>query len=211
MGHGRWTAAAFVLVIGGGLVPSAQATDLNLRFRSGGVSFITVAPGTVVNWAAVGELGDAANEGLALFSFDLQWSGGALPPAATPTTGPMLNFARPAGINNPAGFGGTASSPGRLLQVGGAQNTINNLFAPYPTGSVITGVAAPGQPATLVTGQVTAPMQPGTYSLSASNLVANVIRQGETGSPFWHVEKASTGIMTFLTVQVATGSRSEAR
>ena len=67
--------------------------------------------------------------------------------AATPTTNPIMNFARPAGINNPAGFGGTPSA-GRLLQVGGAQNTMNSSFAPYPIGTVITGVGLPAQPAT---------------------------------------------------------------
>ena len=160
-----------------------------------------MAPGSAVPWTLVGELSDNTNEGLALFSVDLSWSGGPLSPAAAPTSGPMLNFARPAGINNPAGFGGTPSA-GQLLQVGGAQNTINSTFAPYPIGSVITGVAWPGQPAALATGQLTAPAQPGIYSLSSSNLVANVIRQGETGSPFWRVDRAAAGTMTFLIVQV---------
>lgn len=205
MVQGRRAAGAFAIVIGTCFAPGAFATSLNLRLESGGSNLITVAPGAVVNWAAIGQLSDDANEGLALFAFDLQWSGGALSPAATPTTSPMLNFARPAGLDNPAGFGGTASQ-GRLVQVGGAQNTINSSFAPYPIGAVITGVASPGQPATLATGQLTAPLLSGTYSLSAWNLVANVIRQGETGSPFWRVEKANVGNMTFLLVQVTTAT-----
>jgi hypothetical protein len=191
----------------------AFATNLNLRLQSGGVSFITVAPGTQVAWTMVGELSDNANEGLALFSVDLSWSGGTLLPAAAPTSNPMLNFARPAGVTNPAGFGGTPSA-GRLVQVGGAQNTINSTFAPYPIGAVITGVGWPGQPVALATGQFTAPPQPGIYSLSASNLVANVIRQGEMGTPFWRVEAAPAGNMTFLVVQVAgdeTGPRPRSR
>ena len=201
MFHGRWAAGAFAWVVATGVSLPAFASNLNLRLQSGGSSFITVAPGTPVPWAVVGELSDDLNEGLALFSVDLEWSGGALSPAAAPATNPMLNFARPAGVNNPAGFGGTTSA-GRLLQVGGAQNTINSLFAPYPIGTVITGVAWPGQPVALAAGQVTAPTQPGTYVLSASNPVANVIRQGETGTPFWRVEKALPGNMTFLIVQV---------
>ena len=63
-------------------------------------------------------------------------------------------------------------------------------------------MAWPGQPAALATGQLTAPAQPGVYSLSSSNLVANVIRQGETGTPFWRVDRAAAGTMTFLIVQV---------
>lgn len=201
MNHGRWAAGAFALVLGAASAAPAFATNLNLRLESGGLTFITVAPGAPVSWALVGQLSDNANEGLALFSVDLQWSGGPLSPAAAPTTNPMLNFARPAGLNNPAGFGGTPSA-GKLLQVGGAQNTINSSFAPYPIGTVITGVAWPGQPVALATGQLTAPLTPGTYSMSPSNVVANVIRQGETGDPFWRVDRAAPGNMTFLIVQV---------
>lgn len=203
MNHGRWAAGAFAMVLGAASAAPAFAANLNLRLQSGGISFVTVAPGAVVPWTLVGELSDNANEGLALFSVDLSWSGGVLSPAAAPASSPMLNFARPAGVNNPAGFGGTPSA-GKLVQVGGAQNTIASSFAPYPIGTVITGVAWPGQPVGLATGQLTAPSQPGTYSLSASNLVANVIRQGETGTPFWHVDKAGPGNMTFLIVQVTS-------
>jgi hypothetical protein len=202
--HGGRAAAAFAMIVAVSASP-AFATNLNLRLQSGTSSFITVAPGAPVSWTLVGELSDDANEGLALFSVDLSWSGGPLAPAAAPTASPMLNFARPAGVNNPAGFGGTPDA-GMLLQVGGGQNTINSAFAPYPIGTVITGVAWPGQPVALANGQLTAPAQPGFYTLGASNLVANVIRQGETGTPFWRVDKAGTGSMTFLTVQVSAAA-----
>ena len=207
MNHGRRAAGAFAMILATGVAAPALASSLHLRLESGGSTSITVAPGATVTWTAVGTLSDDANEGLALFSVDLNWSGGPLPPAATPTTNPMLNFARPAGVNNPAGFGGTPSA-GMLRQVGGAQNTINSAFAPYPIGSVITGVAWPSQPAALATGQLTAPLVPGFYSLTASNLVANVIRQGETGDPFWRVERTTPGNMTFLIVQVAADAPS---
>ena len=58
------------------------------------------------------------------------------------------------------------------------------------------------------TGQLTAPLAPGFYSLTASNVVANVIRQGETGDPFWRVERTTPGNMTFLIVQVAADAPS---
>lgn len=201
--HRRWAVGAFAVVLSAAAAPSALATNLNLGLRSGGSSAITVAPGAVVTWTAVGELSDSATEGLALFAFDLAWTGGPLSPASAPSSNPMLNFARPAGLDNPAGFGGTPAA-GQLRQVGGAQNTINSSFAPYPIGTVITGVAAPGQPAALATGQLIAPLVPGTYTLSASNLLANVIRQGETGDPFWRVDKAGVGTVTSLVVQVSS-------
>ena len=123
----------------------------------------------------------------------------------------MLSFTRPAGLTNPAGFGGTVVG-GQLRQVGGAQNTIKNTFAPYPNGTVVTGVAAAGAPVTLASGQLTAPVAPGTYTLTPSGVVANVIRQGETGTPFWHVDRANAGTVQSLVVQVsssATGRRRE--
>ena len=164
MNHSRRAAGAFAMILATGVAAPALASSLHLRLESGGSTSITVAPGATVTWTAVGTLSDDANEGLALFSVDLLWSGGTLPPAATPTTNPMLNFARPAGVNNPAGFGGTPSA-GMLRQVGGAQNTINSAFAPYPIGSVVTGVAWPSQPAALATGQLTAPLAPGILQL----------------------------------------------
>jgi hypothetical protein len=188
-----------------GATASAFATNLNVRVQSGGTSAVTVPPGAVVNWTVVGELSDNVNAGLALFSVDLAWTGGPLTQAVNPTSGPMLNFTRPAGLTNPAGFGGTVVS-GQLRQVGGAQNTIKNTFAPFPNGTVVTGIAAAGAPVTLANGQLTAPVTPGTYTLSASGLVANVIRQGDTGTPFWHVDKANAGTNQSLVVQVSSSA-----
>jgi hypothetical protein len=193
-----WAAGAAIL----GAAASASATNLNVRVQSGGSSNVTVPPGATVSWAVVGELSDNLNAGLALFSVDLSWSGGPLAPASNPTSGPMLNFTRPAGLTNPAGFGGTVIG-GQLRQVGGAQNTIKNTFAPFPLGTVVTGIAAQGAPVTLATGQLTAPVTPGSYTLTASGLVANVIRQGETGTPFWHVDRANAGTVQSLVVQVS--------
>ncbi len=186
--------------------PTLHATNLGLRLRSGGSSSIQVAPGQIVNWELVGELSDTASEGLALFSVDLSWNGGALAPAATPVAAPMTSFAVPAGLNNPQGFGGVVVASG-LRQVGGAQNTLNNSFGPYPVGSVTTGVAELGAPQTLVSGQLTAPLTPGTYTLSVSRLVANVLAPGAGGVPVWKVEPAPPGTLVPLTVQVQTPVR----
>lgn len=179
----------------------ASATDFQLRIKSNGNQRIRTTPGSVINYTAVGELSDNQNEGLAMFSFDLNYTGGSLTPLAAPSSFPMQNFAKPLGVNNPAGFGGTVKGNG-LVQIGGAQNTINNFFAEYPSGSVITGVAKPGQPATLGSGSITAPYQVGNYRLSPTSVFANVIRQGETGTPVWKVDAASPRPVQDLEIEV---------
>jgi hypothetical protein len=189
--------------MGGALIAvgSASATDLNLNIQSGTANFIDVGPGARVSYTITGTLSDSASLGLAMFSLDLTFTGGALTHAANPTSDPMVRFSSPQGMTNPAGFGGTPIA-GKLVQVGGAQNTINNTLAPKPNGTVLTNVAQPSSPAVLVTGLVTAPNIPGIYTLSASNLFANVIRQGETGAPFWHVDACGAGSNQNLTIRV---------
>jgi hypothetical protein len=179
----------------------ALATNLNLQVESGGLTTVVVLPGANVPYSVVGVLSDAASDGLAGFSFNLAFTGGPLVKANEPTAGPMVSFDRPAGLTNPAGFGGTVVA-GQLIQVGGAQNTIANTFAPFPNGNVVTDVAQLGQAVVLVSGNLTAPVAPGTYVLSPSAVVVNVIRPGETGIPFWHVDKAAAGTVVPLTVQV---------
>lgn len=189
--------------------PAALASDLNLSVESGASNTISVSPCSTVNYAVVGELSDALNEGLASYRFNLSFDGGDLAQADAPGSAPMDHFKAPKGLNNPDGFGGTLSG-GDLIQVGGAQNTINSQFTgllstPVLTGTVVTGIAQPGSEATLVTGSLTAPTQPGTYTLSITEIGANVIRQGEVGPPtdsFWAVDAAPTGTVTNLTINV---------
>jgi CxxC motif-containing protein (DUF1111 family) len=181
---------------------SAAATDLELDIRANGSNVISVATGQSVTYVVTGVLSDGASSGLALFSFDLAYSGGALGPGLAPGTDPMLRFASPLGFSNPSGFGGTAIG-GVLRQVGGAQNTIDNTLAPTPIGTVLTGVAQPGAPVVLVRGVLVAPDVPGNYTLSASHVFANVLRAGETGTPFWHVDPCGAGTQHELTLHVA--------
>ena len=183
------------------LAPLASATDINVSVEVAGSNSATVSPGETVTYSVVAELSDAANEGLAFFTFDLSFEGGALSAADSPTTNPMLNFDRPLGMTNPSGFGGTPVA-GDLVQIGGAQNTWNNIFAPVPTGAVFTNVASPGTPVVLATGSVTAPLKVGDFELSVENLAANVIRQGEVGFPFWAVDAAGVGNVDNLTITV---------
>ena len=182
---------------------SAGATDLNIAVRGPlGASSVTVGPGGTVPYTVVGTLSDSLSDGLAMFSFNLAFSGGPLTPAANPTTSPINNFATPLGITNPAGFGGTVQG-GVLVQVGGAQNTINNTIAPVPNGSVLTGVAQPTNPVVLASGTLTAPYQVGTFTLDASALFANVLEPGQTGVPFWKVDPAGVGSIQGLVVEVS--------
>jgi hypothetical protein len=185
------------------LCPAASAaTDLNLTAESGGQTSVVVTPGALVNYAIVGELSDAGSLGLAMFTFDLEFTGGPLAQATTPVSDPMAHFAAPLGVNNPAGFGGTVVG-GTLVQIGGAQNSIANTVAPMPIGALLTGVAQLGSAQVLATGTLTAPMEVGTYTLSIENVMANVVRSGETGDPHWAVDPAGLGSTTSLTVEVA--------
>ncbi len=189
--------------------PLLHATNLDVRVRSAGLGTIQVAPGALVNYVVVGELSDASSDGLALFSVDLSWNGGALAPADAPGGAPMTSFATPAGVNNPQGFGGVPIAGG-LRQVGGGQNTLNNSFGPYPVGSVTTGVAQLGAAATLAAGQLTAPATPGSYTLGVSRVVANVIVAGATGTPVWRVVPAGPGALSPLVIQVQSPIRGQA-
>jgi len=190
-------AAGFLMAAAG----PALATNLNLSLQSGGSNVVTVLPGANVPYSVMGVLSDAASDGLAAFSIDVSFTGGPLAAADAPSGPPMVSFDRPAGLTNPAGFGGTVLT-GVLVQVGGAQNTIRNVFAPYPNGNVVTGVAQLGQALALVSGHLTAPATAGSYTLNASNLVANVIQTGQNGIPFWRVDKALPGTVVPLTVIV---------
>lgn len=177
--------------------------SVDVSVKSAGNSTINVEPGTLVTYQVTAVLSDNLNEGLGAILFDLTFDGGALTPADEPTANPMLNFDRPEGMTNPAGFGGTVVG-GVLVQVGGAQNTIKNTIvnAPFPIGSVIPDV---GQtPVEVVTGSLTAPMADGTYTLSVSIVIASAIQQGENGSgAFWATEAVSAGTLSNLTIVVA--------
>lgn len=188
---------------------TALATDLNVRVVSDtGLDLVTVPPGATVNYEVLGVLSsDTDNEGLGLFGFDIVFDGGDLGQAHTPASGPIASFVIPEGITNPAGFGGTANVPGRegdLVQIGGGQNTIKNVSenAPYPIAeAVVTGIGH--TEVVLAAGSLTAPDVEGTYTLSLTNLFANVIKLGESeDGTYWAVEEADVGTIENLTIEV---------
>ncbi|MCH7808384.1 MAG: hypothetical protein IIB60_04095, partial [Planctomycetes bacterium] len=236
----RVLTAVLGLCIGG--ASALGATVLNVSVEtSGGSNSTTVGAGGSVDYQIVGELGAgvADNNGLALVGFDLELVGtpdaGPLPAADAPSSGSMTAFVKPDGITNPDGYGGTLIGNVRT-QVGGGQNTINNVFAcsidsdcpgdtntcdggfcsqsaSFPVGAVETGIAWPGSPQILVTGSLTIPAgaPDGTvYTLVLSNLFANVILAGENGTGLHGFHKATNvldgGANTPLTITVESGT-----
>jgi hypothetical protein len=215
-------------MIAAGLTASAaMATNINISVQqSNGTNAITVAPGDTVDYKVIGTLTDDVNEGLALIGLNLDFTGGPMTPANSPSgsdftcTNPMRNFVIPEGVTNPGpgpgAFGGTVivgapcPNPLRacLVQAGGAQNTIRNTAdnASFPIGSVLIGVAKPGGcgQAVLLTGSLTVPLgtPTGDYFLNAFDVFANVISDGETGVGFYASEAAGVGSVTNLTVNV---------
>ncbi|MFH1110198.1 MAG: hypothetical protein V1790_13545 [Planctomycetota bacterium] len=195
----------------------AGTTNLDVSVESGGSNSIAAVPGQVVNYQVMGLLSDDNNKGLALVGFDLDFDGGDLSQADTPTgdpnsgcENPMIHFTMPWGVTNPAGFGGTVIN-GDLIQVGGAQNTINNTQPPVLIGTVLLGVAQPSGcgPAVLVTGALTAPSVPGSYTLASENLFANIITADATGVPFWRTQAAGVGTVVNLTIFVGNAPEPE--
>ena len=198
----RWLGVVLAAALCGST--AMATTNINLSVQGpNGEPEVNVAPGGIVSYRVVAELSDNLNEGLALVGFSLDYTGGAIGQQANaPNSAPMSNFVIPDGITNPAGYGGTLIG-GDLIQCGGAQNTIKNVVgnAPFPIGTVITGIASPGAPAVVLTGSFTKPAGVGDFQLVAFDVFANVITDGETGDVFWATEAAGVGTVANLTVR----------
>jgi hypothetical protein len=219
------TALALLLLLGS----PAWATELNLKVEASGchASAVTIGPLCETPYRVVGELTDASSDGLAMVVFDLEYTGGGLPPADTPSDLPMAAFAPPAGLSNPGGYGGTPLG-GKLVQVGGSQNVIGHgawnceaaedCPAPstcvdevctslpgLPTGEIVLGVAQPGAAAAVATGTIVSPATPGTYTLRLTSPVGTVYEKGVDGRPYWWNETAGIGSVEDLTITVESG------
>ncbi len=180
----------------------AQGTTLNVSITTrDGRQLERIDPGATVEFEVRGMLSDTNNEGLARVLLDLSFTGGPMGPVAEPLQLPMLNFTRPAGATNSAGYGGTVVA-GARLQVGGAQNTMNNTpdVAPFPLGTVITGVGH--TEVVLAAGTVVAPAIDGDYRIRVDRVSAAVIVPGETGDPTWATKPISAGVVEDLMLSV---------
>jgi hypothetical protein len=203
---------------------TAAAVDLTLTIQlldgPGGSPIACGAEyqqGDTVYFEIVGELSADANQGLALFGFDMEALGPNTPTddldlstqAIISAGTNMGNFVDPLGLNNPAGFGGTASGDD-LLQIGGGENTILDSATNGipPDGTVDLNLALNGSPEVLAEGSISIPggAALGTYTLqlpssyASGNGFANVITDTATGVPFWEVEAVvtvSAGVCTF--------------
>jgi len=225
MNRARTSLVAMML----GISSPCWATALDLTVEALGCysSSVTVGPSCEVPYRVVGILNDGDSGGLAMVVFDLDFDGGDLSQANTPAAPPMASFAPPAGISNSGGYGGS-SIGGKLVQVGGSQNVIGHgqwscetdedCPAPsvcsnsicsgltgLPAGAVVLDVAQPEAPAVIVTGTLTAPAVPGTYTLHLTNSAGNVFEKGVDGRPYWWNEGVAIGVVTELTITIVAG------
>ena len=121
-------------------VGMASATDLTLSINR---TDCRLTWPMMVQFEVKGLLSDVDNMGLGAFGFDLSATkdGGDFDLTTGITSvegGPAVEAFSLRGLTNPEGFGGTAMADGRLAQIGGGQNTIDNPGGnpPYPYGDV---------------------------------------------------------------------------
>lgn len=178
--------AALMLGVAG--LATAQTVTVSLTSPQNGQ---TVAPGTTINWTIAFTVSSGDNAGLALLVTDLTQDAGNpatldIPPAAA-VPGGMSNFARPAGISNPAeapatnGYLGTqrgTAGAENLVQIGGGQNTFGQARPPgsgvAENATVAGGVGQSGS-VTLASGSFSAPAAEGAYTFALANTIANVV------------------------------------
>ncbi|MHC4416825.1 MAG: dockerin type I domain-containing protein [Planctomycetota bacterium] len=145
-------------------------------------------PGQPIDWTITATASAGNNEGLAMAGVDLVQSPDnpqpiEIPPGLRPAA--MEDFDRPRGISNPgpdgsgSGYGGTSVGPQgarNLRQIGGAQNTFGVTMGSIGTDiDVDLGVAQGPDGQVIAAGAFPAPLQPGVYSLSLENAMANVL------------------------------------
>ncbi len=176
----------FGLVLSGMLVAAAGAVDsftVDVVSTSGPTVPVDNPTATL---DVVGHLTQEANLGLAFFAYDLRVTGpqpvNLSTAAVVSPTADVASFRQPLGYS--IAFEGTPSGDD-LLQLGGGQNTINNVpgqtpFVPFPGGAVVFNVGQ--DPAGVVMHQVTLTL-PGsvnigdvfTVELIPNSLFANMI------------------------------------
>jgi len=176
--------------------------DLELSVQSNGANGISIAPGSAFSYQIVGVLSNTSSQGLAGFAFDLGLQGGPFTAPAAPGSA-VSSFVFPEGLSNPNGFGGLIDG-GVLRQIGGLQNTFGGVASPIegglPSGDVVTGIG--NEPVVLATGTATAPDQFGTFTLTAQNILANVLISGPGPENQWQTQAAGAAPPTPLIITV---------
>lgn len=203
----------------------AADIDVTVRDATSGQTELVVLPGTELTFEVTAELTAGDTQGLALIVLDLACDAGIFGATQVPSQMPMLQFTPPLGFSqNPQGYGGTAHGVW-LEQVGGAQNVFSHgawactengecpapstcngtqctPLSGLPTGTLLTGIAQPGQSVVVISGTWTAPQEDGVYAIRVDRLSATAVRSGTTGDPYWKTEAAPPGDVTDLTVTV---------
>jgi hypothetical protein len=177
-----------------------MAADLELQ-----VVILTPEVGTsgLAEFEIQGIVTGADSQGLALFGVDVTVTatGGYtvdhdLDMTVSAPAGDIANyFVGTAGLNNPAGFGGTPTAAvDSLMQVGGAENTIHNVAPPAAPSAwpIATGVAQDAL-ITLASGTIQMNSAPdGTVvTVAISDGFANVLDTYNAGQDFWEVAQAT--------------------
>ncbi len=227
----RMAVMAGVMVAAAG----AHAANFDLKVQTAnGQSSITVPVNSTLKYRLLATVDQtpplSASDGLALWSCDLTLEGSptvTLPPANCPSQGAAVgSFDAPRGVANPkltstdpnclSDYGGTRDQSGavnKLVQLGGAQNTIRNVGstdAPYPSATtIVTNFAVVdgtiNTPQIVAVGTITFGSA-GTYTLTASNVLANVIRDGEAGTVFYKTERVANVSTTSLSITVSSSA-----
>ena len=172
----------------------AMGADLNISLEQ--TSCRTERIPLEFEFDIIGELSEIdLNEGLAAVGFDLGLEFNGAPvdintyTITVSDTVDMAAFVKNVGLTNPAGYGGTAVG-NKLVQIGGAQDTINNAgtVATFPTGPVVEQVG--WTPVVLASVAITLNVDPDAgqnYTFTVDQVFGNVIQDEETG-PVYKVE-----------------------
>lgn len=163
----------------------------------------TVAAGDPISWSVTAAVSPGDNLGLALIVVDFVQAA-ANPesldiPQADAAPAGMGGFEAPAGMGNPAGYGGTPLGNAgslNLRQIGGAQNTFGVSGVTFGTDIDVDSGIGQGAAQTVATGMLMAPSTPGTYVFRIENGVANVLDAVNVPPAFSPVSVATITIGT---------------
>lgn len=189
----------FVMHIATIAVVLALANDLpaaTVALKIEPTSSPTVPPNGTVSYRVLGRLVGMDYFGLATVGFDIETNTGRTQQSAVAGAA-MASFLEPDGLANLVGFGGEAVDDD-IRGIGGAQNTIaNDGVSPNPAnpaGEVIAEIGRNGW-VEIATGQIAAPAQEASYTVSLANAFAGVLAASSSG-PIWPVAEATVVLET---------------
>ena len=188
------------------LAATALASTVTLTLESS-KSGQTVGPNTPIDWTISASVSTGDNSGLALISVNLLQDANNpvlfdLPPATAVPTG-MTNFARPAGISNPATAAGDYGYRGdqrgtagqkNLVQIGGGQNTFGTAGSSIGTSVTVASGVGQSTPQVIASGTFNAPTTEGTYTYRLDGGLANTLNAvspAPVPPAFWPVSAAT--------------------